>query len=641
MKRKTFISLILVFSLLVFLLVSCGDAEKEESSAEVSADPFAGHTVTGVVGDIDGNGYAEKNDLDLISKHIKGELTLPDDLLDAADVDGNGMIDDADVSFLQDYIDRKTMRLPKGCAHEEGKKTRDENGNVVISCPTCGLVTNADIPTGVKVAYIPIDDRPVNLERVQYLAESVGIDLLMPERDLYRTCLDNMSKNKNGTTYGDREKLLEWVKKTDEECDYFIISLDQMLSGGLVSSRWLDNTDLTFEYKIADEIISLCENNTVVLFDTVMRLASTINYMGYDYDEYTKLREYGRAGRKVIDAKDLTIENIIAGYRYDENGKEISTELPDEAITKYLASRRRKIVLADYILKNAGDDINFIYYGVDDSRPQTTVQTNEINYIKGLIGDRGVLSAACDELGLCCLTRVVGLIYGSVGVNVEYFGPGKDRAADEWDISTLASNIETHLVCFDTKDADDGDDALDILVLTRDCDSTDRQNLLNRINENIKNDIPTAVVNVSGDAQTFGSLLANECDDICRLLGYSSWNSAGNAMGISMSLGIARYTYLNAVGVSSVDANEGFLKSMTFAYAKDISYKGFHTYIDGWLTGDYQCSVKQILAKLNEGKMVTSVLPYTAEEHAQIAVAGARYPWDREFEATFTIRIKK
>ena len=147
-------------------------------------------------------------------------------------------------------------------------------------------------------------------------------------------------------------------------------------------------------------------------------------------------------------------------------------------------------------------------------------------------------------------------------------------------------------------------------------------------------------MNVSGDAQTFGSLLVNECDDMCRLLGYSSWNSAGNAMGIAMSLGIARYAYLNAVGVSSDNANEGLLKSMTFAYAKDISYKGYHTDINGWLTSDYTCSVKQILGKLNDGRILTSVLPCTAESHGKITVAGARYPWDRNFEATFTIRIK-
>ena len=127
---------------------------------------------------------------------------------------------------------------------------------------------------GIKIAYIPIDNRPVNFDRVKMLAKSVGVELLMPEEDLFRTALDNMKPNKNGTSYGDRQALLDWLKKTDAECDYFVLSLDQLLSGGLVASRWLDNTDLTFEYEVANYIISLAKNNTVVLFDTVMRLGT-------------------------------------------------------------------------------------------------------------------------------------------------------------------------------------------------------------------------------------------------------------------------------------------------------------------------------------------------------------------------------
>lgn len=48
---------------------------------------------------------------------------------------------------------------------------------------------------GTKLAYIPLDDRPVNVDRVIYLAESGGFEVLMPDADLYSTKLDG-----NGTT---------------------------------------------------------------------------------------------------------------------------------------------------------------------------------------------------------------------------------------------------------------------------------------------------------------------------------------------------------------------------------------------------------------------------------------------------------
>ena len=68
----------------------------------------------------------------------------------------------------------------------------------------------------------------------------------MPESPLFATRLDGQPKNSGGQI-GDRKALLEWLKSVESKADIFIISLDQMLSGGLVGSRWLDNTDLTFE----------------------------------------------------------------------------------------------------------------------------------------------------------------------------------------------------------------------------------------------------------------------------------------------------------------------------------------------------------------------------------------------------------
>lgn len=40
------------------------------------------------------------------------------------------------------------------------------------------------------IAYVPLDDRPDNVGRVQYLAESLGYTLNMPEEWMYKTLLD-------------------------------------------------------------------------------------------------------------------------------------------------------------------------------------------------------------------------------------------------------------------------------------------------------------------------------------------------------------------------------------------------------------------------------------------------------------------
>lgn len=491
-----------------------------------------------------------------------------------------------------------------------------------------------------RVAYVPIDNRPVNKERVEYLAQSVGIELLMPQEELYRTALDNMEPNANGSTAGNREALLEWLLEADKTCDHFIISLDQMTSGGLVSSRWLSNTDLSFEYEIMDAILTLSQNNTVYVFDTVMRLASTVGYQGYQVEEYNAFRTYGRVARKLLEAEELTIENIVAGYAYDKNDNLIVTEINKEARASYHASRERKLKIIDYLLRSPKGNIDFLYIGVDDSSPQNTIQTNEIHYIQALMGERGVLSAATDELGLCCLARMACHFYGGANVNLSYFGPGKDQPADGYDIGTLDESVKMHFSALSATNEEESDGALQVLLLTYGSKNDQRKALLQQLKENQQEQIPTVVVDVSEEPQVLAEMLIGDEEiDLCRLLGYSSWNTAANAIGIALSQGVARYAYLHSVEVSDAQANAGFLKAMTFAYVKDISYKCFCNSLEDFMNEDSPCSVQRMITRINNGSIITSLKNYETLSSKGVEVSNFRYPWNRTFEITFCIEI--
>lgn len=608
--------LVLVLLLLPFA-TGCGTSASAQEKA------------SGRYGDLDGDGVVGAFDLVRLQQSTVSKTE--------GDLNGDGVTDETDVTLLLEYAAGIHTKFPVECTHE-GEKVMFTNGvSPTFCCNICGASHEANL----RVAYLPLDNRPVNQERVIYLAQSAGIELVMPPEQMYRTALDNMKPNDDGSTIGNRRAILEWLREADKTCDYFIISLDQALSGGLVGSRWLDNTDLSFEYEIADEIIRLCRENHVILFDTVMRLASTVSYQGYTITEYSELRAYGQAARKQLYGDQLTVENIIAGYRYDKQGKPVKTSLSESALKKYHASRVRKLKLADYILRTAGDSMDCIYIGVDDSTPQTTIQSNEIRYLTELVGDRGVLSAAADELGLCCLTRLIGQLYGQVEMGITYYGNGKDMAADDYDIGTLGSNLQTHLDFLLVKEIPEKDRGLQALILTRYCTTQDRRNLMEQLKTNLQKSIPTLLLDVSGEPASLAQMLFEQSDiEVGMLFGYSSWNTAGNAMGIALSQGIARYAYLSATEHSSADANEGFLKSMTFGYIKDISYKAFHATLDGLQSNNYPCSVPLILRRLNESRIVTSLAPYTPSSHGKVTATGFRYPWNRNFEMTFDIACK-
>ena len=182
------------------------------------------------------------------------------------------------------------------------------------------------------IAYVPLDDRPDNVERVVYLAESLGYTLEMPELADYRTALDGQPKNYDSLQHGNPWSLYTWV--LDQEaagCDRYILSMDQLLSGGLVNSRSMTGDEVplpgggtTSSSELMDSLLSALaedENNMVWLLDSVMRLAPTVGYRGGTLEAYNALRSYGAAGRPALPAGDLEAPDVQALYQLDSGGQ--------------------------------------------------------------------------------------------------------------------------------------------------------------------------------------------------------------------------------------------------------------------------------------------------------------------------------
>ncbi|OGO87694.1 MAG: hypothetical protein A2Y15_06835 [Clostridiales bacterium GWF2_36_10] len=557
-----------------------------------------------VAGDTNGDGQVGALDYLRIKRAVLGTFTLEKEYLLSALVSGNTKPNAKDYLFVKRHF--------LGTFNLYGGGTMDYNGT--------------------KIAYIPIDDRPVNVDRVIYLAESAGYELLMPKKDYYATKLDGNGTNTNGTKYGNREELLKWLKAVDAECDYFVISLDQMLSGGLVNSRIQNNTDLSYEYEIIDYLLQLNENNKVYFFDTVIRLASTVNYNGYGMEEYNILRNYGAVERKILTGNDLTIKKIIDGYKYNKSGVEISSSLSSSEIDSYLAARARKLKIIDYFLEEGKDILNYCYIGVDDSSPKNTIQTNEIAYITNRLNENGVLSAACDELGMMGIARLTADLYKSkVKVSVTYFGGSENEAADSYDIGNLKSTVDIHLNSLNTVITNSNDAELNILILTKpkSLSIAEYSNmLLDTAEYNLENKRPTVIIDASSNLGTLQFLMAERKIQLSSLLGYSSWNTVGNAIGIALSQGVTRYIFLKCNLDVTNDSNISFLKNITFAYVKDINYK----------IGNV--STSKLLSLINSSEIITSVNIYKTKNIGTVSVSGYRFPWNRSFEATFDIFIK-
>ncbi len=467
--------------------------------------------------------------------------------------------------------------------------------------------TGADEPI---LAYVPLDNRTVNVDRVVYEAESAGFQVMMPDADLYATRLDGQPLNINGTQFGDSQKLMDWITEMDKKTDYFVISLDQLLSGGLVNSRSMTNTGCRREAKLIDAVVELSKNNHVYVLDTVARLATcTVGYQGATLETYNYLRQYSINPRTVLKGSNLTIRNITMDYSFDSKGRMITVGSSHKRVVlDALHTRARKLKLIDDILtKDEEGNIKY-FIGIDDSNSQNTIQTNEINYIKKKMGDRGLIYSGTDELGMMAVLSLMIDYYGyDVNAATVYFGDTESSSSGSvYDMETVKDNLEKHLRSIGVQLTEPENADLEIVVLTTPSQNILSTKYINRtidyINGNIAKGIPTILINSAPSA--YGSSLEyrmiRECE-MSMLLSYSSWGTVGNSIGLALGNGISRYLYLHSRGNSSDIADIAFLKGLIFSFEKDISYiRGggknlFNKYLasKGWSASNFYQSDSQ------------------------------------------------
>lgn len=464
------------------------------------------------------------------------------------------------------------------------------------------------------IAYVPLDDRPDNVERVVYLAESVGYTLAMPEADLYRTRLDGQPTNENSTQYGDLAALYEWVLAQEAAgCDRYMLSMDQMLSGGLVNSRHTaetltvtlsDGTVMTDRELLEGLLTALAEdeNNRVWLLDSVMRLAPTVGYAGFGIEEYNALRSYGAAPRKEASGAELTAEAVTADYRLGSDGTVLEAAdfgLTESQADEYLSARRRKLELSDRMMEvvSGGEYGSFrVLIGIDDSSEEDSIQKNEIAYLRSRLRKGDALLSGVDDLAFKAVAKLYleesGWNGRTVQVGVTYFGGTEDKPACDYDYKPLREIVEEHLAFFGVSQLSGGSGAADIelLVLTQpDTEAyeavgmsqaeQDRQkknaytNLIDWLGTFRNRQIPVILIDAGNGAygNAFQEALTEETE-LGYLLSYAGFLDMAIVTGTALSHGIARYAFLQS-GKQTESTERAFARTLADSVIKDFCYK--------------------------------------------------------------------
>ena len=547
--------------------------------------------------------------------------------------------------------------------------------------------------SGKTIAYVPLDDRPDNVERVVYLAESLGYALAMPEKVLYRTALDGQPKNFDSLQRGEPWSLFTWVLEQEAAgCDRYILSLDQLHSGGLVASRSMTGYDLEIPgggtvqvHSMLEKLLtalSADENNVVWLLDSVMRLAPTVGYEGGTLEDYNAIRAFGALPRRTLEGDALNLEDIGESYWWGPNGENLRSQTKEagayEAALRHVRSRDRKMTLSYVVqdtLSKPGYENFRLLTGIDDSSLEDCIQKNEIAYLRqGLRTDSegkqlDWLLSGVDDLAFKAVARLYLDETGWTGAQaaVTYLGGTEDQPACEYDFQPLTEIMEEHLAFFDLREADTAE--LQILVLTQPEDPDQmnayRKHLIEALRDYRKAQRPAILIDASNG--TYGTAVYEALTrdtELGYLTAYSGMLDMAIVTGTALSHGVARYAVLkNGGGTDACD--RAWARTLADSILKDFCYKGVVRndllgYIRNDLGGDPNnfwapdLDREDLLQRLEEGmkketsaaiknlersRLITSLEPYAEKNWGGIALENYRFPWDRAFEIGMDIRL--
>ncbi len=556
---------------------------------------------------------------------------------------------------------------------------------------------------GNVIAYVPLDDRPDNVERVVYLAESLGYVLEMPEADLYRTRLDGQPLNENGTQHGDMAALYEWVLEQEAAgCDRYILSLDQLLSGGLVQSRCetgreliplSDGRALTDRQLLEELLKTLAEDpsNRVWLLDSVMRLAPTVGYAEGTTELYNWIRAFGMEPRETLEGAALTVERILESYwtgptgedLYDKTARQqgaVSAEEfygPYKGLAENMDARERKLRLSDevqHILARPGYENFRLLIGIDDSSLEDCIQKNEIAYLRqglrtGTDGwQQDWLLSGVDDLAFKAVTKLYLEETGWSGsAAVRYFGGTEDQPACAYDFQPLTTVMAEHFDFFRlTESANPLAAQLQILVLTQPADESQVYftQLIDALQECRNNRQPVILVDASNNryGTAFHDALVKEAE-LGWLLSYAGFLDMAIVTGTALSHGVARYAFLQTD--TPAEASErAFARTLADSIVKDFCYRNvvredLAAYVreaggdpnNFWVPEIDRAALLErlergmadvtpaVVKNLERSNLIVSLEPYTERGWGGISLESYRFPWDRVFEIGMDIRL--
>lgn len=383
--------------------------------------------------------------------------------------------------------------------------------------------------TSKKVLLVPLDSRPPCRDFPNILGKMGDYEILSPPskaQDYY-------------TDAGDTELMEEWLFETMPAANYAIISIDQLMHGGLLSAREKVATEEEMDVFI-EKIEKLREKNPripIYVFYVLPRMSPQADVE--NHKERQALMELSRL-----------IGKQNAGLPIDETKIEkLAEQISEEHLENYIAKIDSNTLLALKLSLLAKEGtITRLILSQDDGEPYSIPNVEKENirtFLKenNITSDQVFITHGADEIALTLLAEIKAKETGlSPKIYVQY----NDEKSQNKVLPFMAVSLEDCVnekiemlrgeMVATPKESD--------FTLYISANSTDTMNTRKRSVEDImtltkENEV--ALVDLSEHyrfSEILLPLLINERFRVNQLLAYSGWNTASNSIGTALATGI-------------------------------------------------------------------------------------------------------
>ncbi|MBE7706707.1 MAG: DUF4127 family protein [Cyanobacteria bacterium SIG30] len=445
-----------------------------------------------------------------------------------------------------------------------------------------------------KIAFIPIDDRPICYTLIQQItAIDKDIDLYMPKREY----LGNLTKSSN------IEEILSWLNNLDK-IDYLILSLDTIAYGGLINSRRSNDTydEIISRIKKLEKIIENKKCKTYA-FSSIMRISN--NNINEEEKEYWNIW-----GKKIFEYSYHTHK-----ARANKTETCIENRIPKDILDDYLNTRNRNFLVNQYYLEII-NKFDYLIFSKDDTG-KFGLNVEEAEILNKKIKEKKLnakVKTGADEIPLSLLSRAI-MGNSNLTINPIFIKNESINLISKYEDISIKECVMEQIEITGAK-TDDQNYDIKFFINNFEAEQGDHVlgDLINKNNIIIeKCNTPYFIADVNNangaDDNLIDALFKNSIDD--NFYGYAGYNTSANTIGCALCIAITRYL------AKRFDEN---------AFKKLL----FTRFMDDWA---YQAHIRK--TEFNKFELYENKI----NRFLKTKYTNLKYnrPWNRSFEIEITI----